>query len=212
MKKDKSIMPVVEGRNEFNISTKEVKKETKQVNQGGKHTMRAIKLMLMLLVVSGFGLMVYAFNLWSQYNKIVLQSPVVLRTPVYVERVNREVIHTVAGVEVVKPEHEVLTKEQIIQQADNAEIIHKINILEITRGQAPTGLHKYCEERDMSNEFGFDPFNSTCFRTFAESVKVVDSWFNDRWEEGFTLEQALCYYNTGYRVATCDYVTNYKGL
>jgi len=104
------------------------------------------------------------------------------------------------------------TKEDIIYSAKHGDIIYRIWTMETSKGTAtdPSGINVICNKKGMSNEFGYSPFDRTCFPTFKEAVARVDKWIDDHKKLG--LAKMLCEYNQGNPKVSCDYVKNFLGI
>lgn len=93
------------------------------------------------------------------------------------------------------------------------DVIDKIHLLESGRGTAPKGHHLTCKTLGLSNEFGYGALDGYCFNSYEESVKAMNMWFRLKFEDGFSLKEALCIYNTGLsKNGTCEYATNFDNL
>jgi len=100
--------------------------------------------------------------------------------------------------------------ETKVEKIKISEIIDKIWTLESSRGQAPAGLHVYCKNQGMSNEYGYGGMAlKLCFRNHKEATAMIHLWFNQQLETK-SVEQALCYYNTGRADNNCEYLKAYQ--
>lgn len=89
------------------------------------------------------------------------------------------------------------TKEEILKQfgTDFYQTIHKY---ESTNGKnnVEGSLQKYCSDKGMRNEVGYDPQHKRCFKDEKEEVATIFSWVK-RNCENLPLSQCLCKYNEG---------------
>jgi len=76
------------------------------------------------------------------------------------------------------------------------------------RGQALKGLHTYCRQKNMSNEFGYAPHNNFCFATFEESLIALEGFYEKY--SNMSIEEKLCFYNTGKKISDCAYISSYS--
>lgn len=148
------------------------------------------------------------FNKWSLTNEIIVRSPVIFQTPVYVKKVEQIIVTPLA---VAEEPTTILSKEQIINEYEYRDLIHKIWVLETSRGEAKQGYHKGCEALGFTNEFGYGVYQDICFPDFRESVKAVNTWLEYNIAE-MGADKAVCYYNIGVKINDCDYVKNLNRL
>ena len=96
----------------------------------------------------------------------------------------------------------ILTHQEIVDNSRHPREINAIWMKESSKGKNDVkgGLQDYCEQKGMSNQFGYSGMQGKmCFKTFEESVSVVDKWLDTRTAEN------LCYYNLGLKTSNCDY-------
>jgi hypothetical protein len=95
----------------------------------------------------------------------------------------------------------------IVQRGDQTinQIINVIHTLESSKGKAAQGLHIYCRNRGMWNEYGYDSPHSFCFNNKLDANITLYFRFKRQIEEGWTMPQMLCYYNTGGKLDDCPY-------
>ena len=88
------------------------------------------------------------------------------------------------------------------------EIVSKVYQLESSSGQ-----NDGCKARGMVNGYGWhqSKFDWKCYKTHDEVKGYVTDWFKDKLEN-MTVEESLCYYNTGKVQSTCDYLEKYNEL
>lgn len=63
----------------------------------------------------------------------------------------------------------------------------------------------YCKNKGMTNELGFYPAGKWCWGSFEEGVHRLEKWFDNE-AKGLDRATALCYYNTGNMLKTCEYI------
>ena len=99
--------------------------------------------------------------------------------------------------------------ETKIERVKVSEVVDRIWQLESSRGKARVGLGVFCEHLGMSNEYGYGGMEKKiCFRNHKEATAMVHLWFNTQLETK-TLEQSICYYNTGRPIDDCEYLRKY---
>lgn len=104
-------------------------------------------------------------------------------------------------------------KKEVIAKSGYGKILSGVRMLESTNNSQanPTAHHVDCDKVGSTNEFGYGALNDTCFGSFEESVQTVANWF-DRELQTKTLNQSLCYYNTGTALDVCTYAKNFASL
>lgn len=123
--------------------------------------------------------LLYFFNQWSFNNKIVLQFPIILRTPIKIERRNTALELPKDGpikvVEAVKPTEAPDVLDDYVEQAYKTVHFHESNY-----GKDKTGLNGYCIARGEVNEVGYSPHTKYCFKDTTEQHEMVKLWFKNR--------------------------------
>lgn len=87
-------------------------------------------------------------------------------------------------------------------------IVHGIYTLESSQG---INNYSKCEAQGKYNGYGYgipDNGNYICFDTHGEATATVYAWVEKKIDQGFTLEELLCIYNTG-KKDSCEYYNNY---
>lgn len=165
---------------------------------------------LILLVSSVLVYGIYLVNDWFTHNQFVFKTPVevAFHEPITIAKrlqfmspIEKQV--ALAQEVTVKK----LSKEEYIKTKFHAKQIMYIWDHETSMGKPssdPTALHEKCKAKGQSNEFGFSPFDVTCFDTFEQAVDRVDRWLTD--ED----KKALCRYNKGTSETDCPYVAGWK--
>lgn len=95
-------------------------------------------------------------------------------------------------------------------KVSNDVIITKIYGLESTWGKNDKCIRKGKGINGLG--FGQRINVDNCYPTFEAVKSDVNDWLNKRFAEGYSLPEALCYYNTGYKQETCEYYQNYLKL
>lgn len=104
-----------------------------------------------------------------------------------------------------------LSKADIVASSKYPSFIDHIWMRESGRGTAPIGLNTYCEDREMSNEFGFYPQGKHCFSDFQAGVARLEKWYEDNID--LSDNEKLCKYNTGKVSEDCAYLTlNFQAM
>ena len=96
-------------------------------------------------------------------------------------------------------------------QIDYDEIFDKIWLLETSRGKAITGWHLQCREINKWNEIGVAPFKK-CFNNKQEGRDFITNYFSTRLNNGWSIAEILCYFNTGIKQSSCSYYKKYINL
>ena len=146
---------------------------------------------------------------------IIIQTPIMLKTREGKVEEVKEVItplplptatpsaqlNIVSQVQANRP-----TEEQIVLGKVNGELLWKIYQLESQRGKEDG-----CRENGKFNGFGYGQNSSVwnCFDSFEEVAYKVSNWFTIRLNEGKSISEAICYYNTGKVSLNCDYYQKY---
>ncbi len=110
-------------------------------------------------------------------------------------------------IEVVKAK----TIEPTEKQSDSVvdKIVKYIHLKESTNGTAKAGLHKTCESKGLSNEYGYNP--PQCYNSNGLVIELVKQFIEQRLAKGFSEQETLCIYNTGMsRSGDCDYTKDYE--
>lgn len=101
-----------------------------------------------------------------------------------------------------------LSDEQFIKTLPAGQIVWK------TYGhESSYGKNDACKTQSLFNGFGFGQNKSGyyCYSSLREIATKVSSWFVSHLKT-MTVKQALCYYNTGKILNTCDYAEYTLGL
>lgn len=89
-------------------------------------------------------------------------------------------------------------------------IVAKVQILE-----SSGGVNDGCKKQGLVNGYGYRQNSKSfkCYDNKTEVKAVVTDWFKTKLvDEKLSLAAALCLYNSGRKVTTCDYYKNYLKL
>jgi len=67
------------------------------------------------------------------------------------------------------------------------------------------GLAVTCSKIGKINEVGYLPVKGFCFDSESDQEITVMRWFQKKLNNGWTIEEALCQYNTGKKQPSCAY-------
>ena len=101
-----------------------------------------------------------------------------------------------------------MTDEQMIKSLPHGDLVWK------TYGHESTyGKFDGCKAQGKFNGFGYaqSKFGYQCFDSLKEVATKVSNWFTEKLQI-MTVDQALCYYNTGKHLDTCEYAEYSKSL
>lgn len=180
----------------------------KRVKRKLRRKVYFILISLLLILSAGF-YATYQVNKFFEEKHIIFRSPVVFQSPVRIEpRAKDEApqvqpITEVKAVEVqalpVAPDPQ-LEREIVVPAAATSDIVYRIYRLESSAGK-----HDPCRRTGLYNGYGYSP--GKCYQSHEQVTAIVTAWVEARAD--WPLAQMLCYYNTGKRLATCDYFKNY---
>lgn len=148
------------------------------------------------------------------FDNYRLQSPIVidLRSPVrerYISPVSVGVTATpISNDEDQKGVTPTITPTPNESALAHPEILEKVYTLESSGGK-----NDGCRDEGKYNGFGYgqNKYVWNCFDSLEEVQQKVDAWFSKHLADK-TLAQALCYYNTGHVIDTCEYYELYMSL
>lgn len=158
---------------------------------------------ILVSILAGLGLTLFCFiqvSKWYDEHKVIFQSPIIikLQSPILIKERSPETTIKVKAIELKGSKDEQgnitagLSKGQIAYEAYKT-----VRFRESSNGK-PTGLNKYCLDRGMINEVGYDPQNKFCFQDQAEQVSTITNWFRNCLDET-TIDKCLGKYsNQGY--------------
>src|SRR3990167_9325221 len=179
------------------LKLKKMEKKTtvleRKVYKLGRKVRLGAKIGVILLLIGLALWLVTKFNSWSLTHKIVWQSPIILRTFVYIENVKPEV-EKVKVVVTPTPTSIPKTDRQVIDDTKHAEVLWKVYGLEST-----WGANDYCRINGKGyGGFGVLDNESkiVCYPTFEKAIKRAEHWLV---KAGIhkNLLPALCQYNLG---------------
>lgn len=105
------------------------------------------------------------------------------------------------------------TPEEALQEFSQI-FFETIHVNESSKGKNtsdPTALHLYCRNLGKWNEIGYNPQNKYCFNSKQEAQNFVARYIQ-RNCNGKTLNECLCYWNTGTASESCHYSNNNLSL
>ncbi len=177
---------------------------------------KLVMILLGLAVITGlttYGL--YKVNQFFNSNVIKFQSPVRLYKPIWVEdrvppahegEVQAAVVETPAA-----PAPQVARETPPVPQPKLGieKVVARVYMLESSGGKNDS-----CVKQGKFNGYGYaqSTFTWNCYATHAEVTGLVVKWFEQKMAAGMNLSTALCYYNTGHKVADCPYYQNFLKL
>lgn len=173
----------------------------------------------------------FALGLWTQgavwfFSHYELQTPIKIQSPIrdkYLKVVPSEVVPTtlpeLRGLDkptaTPTPKKRSSIKGAFIGPVYAAEYsISEVDTDKIYRLESSGGKNDSCRNQGKYNGYGFgqSTFAWNCFDSHEEVENKVQAWFDDKEEKGFTLDEALCYYNQGIKQEGCQYAINYHSL
>lgn len=94
------------------------------------------------------------------------------------------------------------------------DIVDAIHMLESSRGKAGIGLQQYCEDKGMSNEYGYGGMQlKMCFRNHKEATGRVTLWVAEKLEKfNGDIATTACFYNLGIVTSDCEYAVKLMKL
>ena len=80
--------------------------------------------------------------------------------------------------------------------------------------ESSKGRNDGCRDKGLYNGYGYgqSTFAWNCFETQEEVIAKVNGWLEDKIDKGFTIAEALCYYNEGIRRNDCPYYQKFMTL
>src|SRR5579885_1434263 len=160
-------------------------------------------LVISLLLVS----MIFAYILCTHSHKP--QSNEQIISPIPANEIIKDAGHS-AEVRTATPSATPtpMTDEQMIKSLPHGDLVWK------TYGHESTyGKFDGCKAQGKFNGFGYaqSKFGYQCFDSLKEVATKVSNWFTEKLQI-MTVDQALCYYNTGKHLDTCEYAEYSKSL
>lgn len=151
------------------------------------------------------------FNSWSKTHQIIWQSPIILRTPVYIQTLpplepSVIKVSTPSATPIASPIPK--TEKQLILAMKHGEILWKIYGLESTWGK---------NDGCRNNKRGYGGFGVmsggkvVCYPTFEQAVNRAEHWLV-KMNVDKDLATALCTWNTGIKQPNCMYYQKYLSL
>jgi hypothetical protein len=90
-------------------------------------------------------------------------------------------------------------------------IVDKVYQLESSSGKQDSPA---CTKLGKHNGYGYGIYasNVSCFDSDSDARKSVEKWFSDKLENGYTLNEAVCYYQSGLKVNSCNYLSRFNSI
>lgn len=97
-------------------------------------------------------------------------------------------------------------KEMEIDYEDLADRIFQL--------ESSSGRNDGCKREGLVNGYGYrqNSRSRKCYDNQTEVRNIVIGWFKKHLESGMDLATTVCYYNTGYKINTCNYYNNYINI
>lgn len=171
-------------------------------------------LMMGIFMVLTIGFLI---QYWFSYNTFKFQSPIVLRVPVWIERLEtpeqkqmralQDKIKEMEASEAARPKDAPIVNS-LMKQSDASVVKNRKHsvILWLVYGLESTwGKQDICKANNKGfNGFGFMQPDSSiadgtykCYPTFEAVTIAVDNWFDEKLKT-MSLAEALCGYNRGF--------------
>ena len=172
---------------------------------------KLVTLALVITTICGLAIYgLYEVDKFFDSNTINWQSPVKLQMPIYLSPRQQaqakqvEVVPTAQAAEVPNtpaPQPEV-KKPTAVDYDEVLRIVY--------RKESSSGKNDGCRTKGKYNGYGYAQSTHSwkCFDSHAEVTGLVRAWFEKR-VPSMGLSTALCYYNTGHKVADCPYYRDY---
>lgn len=171
---------------------------------------------VLTILVSAITYGTYQVSRWFEKNTIKWQSPI--QTPVWIEpREQPASRHDVikeaeakeidfSGATFIQKQDETTAKPD--QALPLQDIVYKVYRLE-----SSAGVNDGCRAKGLFNGYGYrqNKREWKCFGSHEEVTKYVTDLFAERIPK-MGLSTALCYYQSGYKVADCEYYQKFLAL
>lgn len=199
-----------------NFLTKKVERKTTDIERKVKKIGKKVRFYGVIgAALIGCGLAIYIFlkiNAWSFENKVILQSPIIIKIqlPFRIEHKAKEVKKaTVMPLKEARKEVKPRTEFEIVTNTKYGDILWNIYQLESQRG-----LTDSC--RLKGNGYGgfgvMDDKGVACYETFEKTVERASYWLG-RLKPEKNLVSALCQWNLGVpNLVNCHYYQDYISL
>lgn len=89
-------------------------------------------------------------------------------------------------------------------------IITDVVLDKIYQLESSQGKYDACRTLGLYNGYGYNP--GQCFKSENEAREKVKWQLEKYFEWGMNLSTALCYYNTGLIIETCDYLSKFNSI
>lgn len=175
-----------------------------------------VKIAMLAVIVAALFYGVYQADRWFDSHTLEFRSPI--QSPVLIKarvsKADSPIVHTAQAAETaapaVEPEVKPIGDNEVIAQAKYRTIISRVYQLESSSGRNDKCVRKGKGVNGLG--YGQRINVDNCYSSFEAVVADVDKWFEKRFAEGMDIPTAICYYNLGKKLSTCDYYQNYLSL
>jgi len=192
-----------------------IAKKTTEIEKKGKKIIKKMKVYAVIIGIIGAitfsGFCFYSVSKWYDENKVIFQSPIIIKiqTPVRIEKRAKQVKKAILmPVEAKITPERVKTEFEIVQAQKHGNILWNIYQLETQRGKTDS-----CRIKGQGFG-GFGVMNEgevICYPTFDKAVERAEFWW-DKLDKENTLDNNLCIWNTGISQPMCNYSILYHKL
>jgi len=179
----------------------DMSRKTTEIEKKGKKIIKKMKVYAVIIGIIGAitfsGFCFYSVSKWYDENKVIFQSPIIIKIqpPVVIQR--REVARPKETRKIEPP-----VKQEKAYPNGFEEAYDKVWLMESGRGTNKTGLNGYCIEQGLINEIGYAPHDKYCFKDREEQKSTFITWLTNRinkvknpWCE--SVDQCLRVYSNG---------------
>ena len=183
------------------VRVRKVKKMRNKIKRGLRKFLNSRFFLAVIMLIIGISLTVSAYEfqkLWTDYQEALT---------IWADYNSKKADPTVAQAE-VEAGQEGNELDESSSPFSLGDVVSKVFFLESTNGKFVN-----CPEGQY-NGYGYaqNKFVWNCYDTQEEVDILVASWFQDKWDQGYTVPESLCYYNKGIRTETCDYYKKFKSI
>jgi len=162
-----------------NLLLKKMDKNTTKTEKKVKKTIKNMKvyaiLIGVLLVIGMFGIAFYNVSRWYDENKVIFQSPILLKFQPLI-KIRRRIVVKLSK---TRKEAPIVRKENAYPKGFE-EAFDKVWLMESGRGTNKGGLNGYCIAKGMVNEIGYAPHDKYCFESQEEQKNTFITWLTNR--------------------------------
>ena len=206
----------------IDMKTTNVENKIGKVKKHIKNARKSVKVKILYILTGGilaglvFMVLFMRVSAWYDVNKVSFQLPIILRSPILIEK--RKPIEIKVPVVVTptppfrKEGDEIVPQSKseydVVMASNHGEVLWKIYLLESTRGKA---------DGCRLNGNGWGGFGVmyagqvVCYESFEKAVERADYWLTNLGVDK-DLASALCTWNTGVREKTCAYYQSFINL